>query len=120
MLTRKHLMILWMTFFALIPTLALARRSENRTAKFTFPKTLFVGGTEFKPGEYVIQWDSNNPETTVTFKMNGTVVAQVQGTIVDIQNKADYNSVLQLPDSSGRLLLKGFYLSGKTFKIVFD
>jgi hypothetical protein len=116
----------WMIIFMLLIlcvaalTAAVAKGSDHGSVKVTVANNVFAAGTEIKSGQYDIMWESNASEATVTFILKGKTTAKVQGKIVEVENKPEYNTIQTAKDSSGRESLKILLLGGKNFKIVFE
>jgi hypothetical protein len=116
----------WMILFVLLilcvaaPAAAVAKGSDHGSVKVTVANNVFAAGTEIKSGQYDVQWESSTSEATVTFILKGKTAARVQGKIVEVENKPEYNTIQTAKDSSGRESLKTLLLGGKNFKIVFE
>lgn len=116
MLKNKNLI----TLVALLLLLSAAPMwSADGVAKFTVLKSTFVAGNELAAGVYNVEW-TGNPEASVTFETKGKVVATVQGKIVELPKKSDFNSLTLGKDSAGREAIKGLLFSGKSIRIVFE
>jgi hypothetical protein len=89
-------------------------------ATYQVTRTMVVAGTELQPGEYEVKWESKSPEADVTFKLNGKVVAKVQGKIETLETKPMYNTLLIGKDSSGREAIQGLLFGDKNVKVVFE
>ena len=89
-------------------------------ATYQVTRPMIVAGSELQPGEYEVKWESKSPEADVTFKLNGKVVAKVQGKIETLENKTMYNTLVIGKDSSGRESIKGLLFGDKNVKVVFE
>jgi hypothetical protein len=61
---------------------------------------------------------SSSPDATVIFKTKGQIAAKVQGKIVKLVKKLEYDSVLSGEDSTGRQALKKLQFSAIGIKII--
>lgn len=114
-------------FIALVSLLVLLAAApiiaaEKGSVNLQIEGTVFAAGSEIQPGLYSVKWQSNSPETTVTFvsKKKNKAMATVQGKMVDVDKAFDYDSFLASKDSSGRLVMQEIQLRGKKVKIVFE
>jgi hypothetical protein len=89
-------------------------------ATYQVTRPMVVAGTELQPGEYEVKWQSKSPEADVTFKLNGKVVAKVQGKIETLERKTMYNTLVIGKDSSGREAIQGLLFGDKDIKVVFQ
>jgi len=108
---------------ALLVALAAApavQASEKGSADFRVADTLMVAGTEVSPGQYKVKYQSQSPEATVSFTKSGKESAKVQGKIVNVDKKYDYNSLVIGKDDSGRPVLHAIEFAGKNYRIVFE
>jgi len=110
------ILIVLLTLLIAMPMAALAKGN----VKFPLTGTLVVAGNEINPGDCELRWKSDNPETEVTFINNKKIVATVQGKIVNVDTAYRDDSLVTIPDSSGRAVLKEVRIQGKKFKIVFE
>jgi hypothetical protein len=102
---------------ALLATPILAASGK---ANYQVTRAMVVAGTEIQPGQYEVKWKSSSPEATVEFRLNGQVVATVQGKIQTLDKKPLYNSLVIGKDSSGREAIKELLFGEKDVKVVFE
>jgi hypothetical protein len=99
----------------------LKRAAILGSGRFVVDRTLVAAGTEIKPGEYDVKWESHGPEATVEFTPIGKHQGvKVQGKIEEVNKKFDSNSLGIAKDPSGREVIKELQFSGKKMKIVFE
>lgn len=104
----------------LLAALAL-QAAEKGSASFRVQNPLLVAGTEVAPGEYKVNYMSQSPEAEVTFTTpRGKLATKVQGKIVNVEKKYDFNSLVIGKDDSGRLILHAIEFGGKKYRIVFE
>jgi hypothetical protein len=106
----------------LMTALAIAGPAADKTKGkilLTVAETFFAAGNEVKSGEYEVKWESSGTDATTTFVAREKIAATIQGKIVQLEKKSEYDTLLTTKDSSGRTAVKELLLSGKPFKIVF-
>lgn len=93
-----------LTVFA---ALALVTTVHARTHKDTWnlDKTVTIGSTQVKPGNYQLNGDDATKELTVL--QNGKVIASASGQWVKLPKKADYTSVETTGDKVTEVLFGG-------------
>jgi hypothetical protein len=124
MLNKKYFIVsvAFLVLLAVAPIMAAEKGSaEKGSGRFVVSRTLVAAGTEIKAGEYDVKWMSHSPEATVEFTPVGKPQGvKVQGKIVGVDKKFDFDSIGIAKDPSGRETLKELQFSGKKMKIVFD
>lgn len=118
MFKNKNLMML--IAISLLLSAATMALAAGGSAKFAVTNTLFVAGTEIKPGSYDVKWEATGSEATVIFVNQGREVAKIPAKLVEVDKKGDYNSLAIGKDSSGRDAIKGLQFAGKNVRIVFE
>lgn len=97
---KKHIL-------AVFAVLALVTAVQARTHKdtWTLDKSVTIGSTQMKPGNYQLNGDDAKSELTVL--QNGKVVASVSGRWVKLPKKSDYTSVETTGDKVTQVLFGG-------------
>lgn len=98
---------------------AISAMALEGSAKFSLAEPMICAGTEIKAGQYDVKYQSSSPEATVTFMVEGKIIATVQGKIEELQKKNSSSSVLIGKDSSGRPTILGMQFGGKKIQINF-
>ncbi len=121
MFKNRNLMVFAVLFTLLAgATVAMAAEGSTGTAKFAVTNTLFVAGTEIKPGSYDVKWEATGSDATVIFINQGKEVAKIPAKLVEVDKKGDYNSLAIGKDAAGRDAIKGLQFAGKKVRIVFE
>jgi hypothetical protein len=95
--------------------------AEKGSGRFVLDRKLVAAGTEIKAGEYNVEWESNGPNATVKFTPIGkSQGVKVQGKVVEVSEKFDFNNVGIAKDPDGRSVIKELQFSGKRIKIIFE
>ena len=79
-----------------------------------------IAGTHLTSGEYAVEMESHNPAVTVSFSRGKTVVATVQGKIVDRGTRFPANQVVYGADANGGHAIQEIRFKGSTEVIVFE
>ena len=88
--------------------------------KLTLRYDMTLKGTQLTPGEYGISWVAHSPDATVTVASKNTVVATVQGRLVDAGSTYTRNAVLYDENADGTRTIREIRLAGSNKTIVFD
>ena len=124
MLNKKYIIVsvAFLILLAVAPIMAADNgAAEKGSGRFVVPRTLVAAGTEIKAGEYDVKWMSHSPEATVEFTPIGKPQGiKVQGKIVGVDKKFEFDSIGIAKDKSGREAIKELQFNGKKMKIVFD
>jgi hypothetical protein len=103
---------LFLTLIAVAAPMALA---EKGSANFNLREKTIFAGTEVKPGAYHMEWEINNANATVTLKTKeGQKVATFQAKVEQIENKNEWNSLVNGKNASGQEAVTGINVGGKT------
>ena len=74
-------------------------------------KGVTIDGNQLTAGKYKVSWDSNKPQTTVTFKHKKSIVSTT-GNIVERPQAYDNDSVVYSVDDSGNTTLVEIRFAG--------
>ncbi len=109
---RRTFTISLVLLFLVLSTLAFA---EKKTT-ITISDPVRVANTTLKAGDYQVVWNENQPNTTVTFKRDGKVVATAPAKVEEKPNP--YNGALMLKTApDGSRVLSGIQLSQATIEL---
>jgi hypothetical protein len=76
-----------------------------------------INGTKLKPGDYKLQWEGTGPAVEVSIMQGKTVVAKVQGQLVDLGAPAQNNAAIVQKNDDGSATLSGARFEGKKFAL---
>ena len=76
-----------------------------------------INGTKLKPGEYQLQWDSSGPNVEISILRGKTVLAKVQGKVVDLSFPSQNNAAVVTHNDDGTSTLAGARFQGKKFAL---
>jgi hypothetical protein len=111
------------TIFVLLISVSMttAEDKSSGSAKLTVPSELYAAGTKIPAGQYDVKWEVNAQEASVIFNPIGKPTGiKVQGRIVQLEKKMEYNSLMTGKDSAGRAAIRALVFSGKMIRIEFD
>jgi len=124
MLNRKNFIVsvAFLILLAVVPIMATEKESaEKGSGRFVVDRTLVAAGTEIKPGEYNVKWQSHGSEATVEFTPIGKPQGvKVQGKIETVNKKYDSNNIGIARDPSGHEVIRELQFRGKKMKVVFE
>ena len=82
------------SFAAITLLLSLSAFARNKNeGTFNLSETVHVGSTQLQPGEYKAEWSGQGDAVKVDIIEHGKTVATVEGKLMDLPKRADYNSV---------------------------
>jgi hypothetical protein len=76
-----------------------------------------VNGTKLKAGDYRLEWEGTGPSVDVSIKQGKTVLAKVQGKVVDLDSPASNSAALLQRNDDGTTALTGARFEGKKFAL---
>jgi uncharacterized protein YfaP (DUF2135 family) len=97
---------------------ASAFASDSHKVKLPFGMTL--GGTQLAAGEYHISWVTHSPEATVTVAQKQSVVATVEGRLVESDKTNWQNAVIYDDNPDGTRKITEIRMAGSKKVLVFD
>jgi hypothetical protein len=69
--------------------------AQKNEGKFTLTESATIGSTDLRPGDYKIQWQTQNGnDVKVDIIQHGKVVATTQGQLKTLQTPAPYDAVV--------------------------
>ena len=86
-------------------------------ASMTLINPATINGTKLKPGDYKLQWEGNGPAVEVSIMQGKTVVAKVQGKLVDLSTPAQNNAAIVQKGEDGNSTLSGARFEGKKYAL---
>ncbi len=86
-------------------------------ANMTLINPASINGTKLKPGDYKLQWEGTGPAVEVSIMQGKTVLAKVQGKLVDLSAPAPNNAAIVQKSSDGNSTLSGARFEGKKFAL---
>ena len=99
-------------------TASAAKSKDSKNLLLHYDAT--VAGTHLTSGEYAVEMEPHNPAVTVSFSRGKTVVATVQGKIVDRGTKFPANQVVYGASANGGHAIQEIRFKGSTEVIVFE
>ena len=112
---RNSLLVVVLLILVAAPILA-----AGGTVKYVVSRPMFVGGTELQPGEYEVKWQSHSPEATVVFKLQGKVMATVEGKVEKLEKKTAYTSLVVGKNATGQDMIKALLFGDKDISVVLE
>ncbi len=86
-------------------------------ANMTLINPASINGTKLKPGDYKLQWEGTGPAVEVSIIQGKTVLAKVQGKLVDLSAPAPNNAAIVQKSNDGNSTLSGARFEGKKFAL---
>jgi len=105
-----------LTCLSLLCLLSAGALADHKDLKehITINNKVWVNGTEVKPGNYVVRYDSGSSE--MILERNGKVIVQAKATVVENSNKFDRDALLTSgPEDAMKLI--GVRLGGQREEI---
>jgi hypothetical protein len=86
-------------------------------ASLTLQNPTVINGAKLKPGDYKLEWDGSGPNVEVSIMQGKTVLAKVQGKVVDLSSPASHNAAVVKRNDDGTSTLAGARFEGKKFAL---
>jgi hypothetical protein len=99
----------------LLASSAFAGNTNKADLHLNNPTT--VNGTKLKPGDYKLEWEGTGASVDVSIKQGKTVLAKVQGKVVDLQSPAANSAAVLQKHDDGSTALAGARFEGKKFAL---
>lgn len=109
------------TTVALAFTIAVSAAAKTKTsADVLVPYEASLAGSHLGSGRYHVEWQTHNPDATVTFLQAFKVVATANGKVVDRKEKYTNNQVIYDERSDGSRVIQEIRFAGSSEVIVFN
>jgi hypothetical protein len=100
----------------LIASAAFAKDSRS----FRIDEAVSIQGTQIKPGQYKISWETHSPDTAVTLARGRKVIATATGKLVDRGTTYKQNVMLYEIKADGSREIIEFRIRGTNQALVFN
>jgi hypothetical protein len=81
-----------------LTTVTFAKNASKNEGNFTISKTVRVGSTDLRPGQYKAAWkEESGGAVKVDILQHGKTVATVEGKLKDLEHPAPYDAIITKP-----------------------